>query len=73
MTRQLRKVCSRWYLYAFSTLSTSCVWGGGSPKGLVHILLVQLITMGSSKLQAAKAFFCMLTTHNDHPRYVKHA
>ena len=61
----------------FFTLFGYWVWGagvGGSPKGLVHNLLMQLSTLGSSKLKfSAKAyFFDMVTTKNDHPIYAKH-
>ena len=54
-------------------------WGGGggcgkavSPKGLVHNLLVQFFTQGSSPNQIFQFFFDLGTTQNDHPRYVKH-
>ena len=47
--------------------------GGGSPKGLVHNLLVQLFTLGSSKIEVFETcFFDTVITQNDHPRYVKH-
>ena len=37
--------------------------GGGSPKGLVHNLLVQFFTSGSSKIEVFKTcFFDIVTT-----------
>ena len=42
----------------FSTLFGYCVRvGGGSPKGLVHNLLMQFFTLGSSKIEVVKTFF----------------
>ena len=52
-----------------------CVsWGGGgSPKGLVHKLLTQFFTPGSSKIEVFKThFFGIMATQNDQPSYVKH-
>ena len=47
--------------------------GGGPPKGLVHNLLMHFFTMGSSKIEVFETFFFdIVTTQNDHPRYVKH-
>ena len=47
--------------------------GGGSPKGLVHNLLMQFFTLDSSKMEVFETcFFDIVTTQNDHPRYVKH-
>ena len=47
--------------------------GGGSPKGWVHNLLMQFFTLGSSKMEVFETcFFDIVTTQNDHPRYVKH-
>ena len=31
--------------------------GGGSPKGLVHNLLVQFFTLESSKIEVSETFF----------------
>ena len=46
--------------------------GGGSPKGWVHNLLMPFFTLGSSKIEVFKTcFFDIVTTQNDHPRYVK--
>ena len=47
--------------------------GGGSPKGLVHNLLMQFFTPGSSKSEVSETyFFDIVITCNDHPRYVTH-
>ena len=47
--------------------------GGGSLKGLVHNLLMQSFTLGNSKVEVFETyFFDIVTTQNDHPRYVKH-
>ena len=45
----------------------------GSPKGLVHNLLVQFFTVESSKIEVSETcFFDIVTTQYDHPSYVKH-
>ena len=55
---QLSKACFRPYLRGFHP-----IWvlgrggGGGSPKGLVHNLLMQLFTLGSSKIEVLETFF----------------
>ena len=47
--------------------------GGGSPKGLVHNLLMQLFNPDSSKIEVFETcFFDIVTTQNDHPSYAKH-
>ena len=47
--------------------------GGGAPMGLVHNLLMQVFTPDSSKMEVFETgFFDIVTTQNDHPRYVKH-
>ena len=49
--------------------------GGGrvSPKGWVHNLLMQFFALGSSKIEIFETyFFDAVTTHDDHPSYVKH-
>ena len=44
-----------------------------SPKGLVHNLLMQFFTVGSSKIEVFETyFFDTMITQNDHPSYVKH-
>ena len=48
-------------------------WRGGSPKGLVHNLLMQFFTLYSSAIDVFKTcFFDMVAPHNDHSSYVKH-
>ena len=45
----------------------------GLVNGPVHNLLVQFFTLGSSKIEVFElCFFGIVTTQNDHPRYVKH-
>ena len=40
---------------------------------MVHNLLMQFFTLGSSKIEVFKTcFFDIVTTQYDHPRYVKH-
>ena len=47
----------------FSTLFGYWVGGGGSPKGLVHNLLMQFFTLGSSKIEVLETcFFDIVTT-----------
>ena len=42
-------------------------------KGLIHNLLLQFFTLGSSKMEVSETYsFDIMTTHNDHPSYVKH-
>ena len=44
-----------------------------SPKGLVHNLLMQFFTLGSSKIEVSETyFFDTVTTHSDHPSYIEH-
>ena len=45
----------------------------GLVNGPVHNLLMQLFTPDSSKIEVFETcFFDIVTTQNDHPRYVKH-
>ena len=45
--------------------------GGGLPS--THNLLMQFFTPDSSKMEVFEAcFFDVVTTQNDHPRYLKH-
>ena len=45
--------------------------GGGLPKGWVHNLLMQTSAMGNSKIESFESYFCdIVTTRNDHPKYV---
>ena len=38
-------------------------WGGGSPKGLVHNLLMQFFTLGSFKMEVFEtSFFDIVST-----------
>ena len=40
---------------------------------MVHNLLMQFLTMGSSKIEVFETYFYdIVTTRYDHPRYVKH-
>ena len=41
----------------FFTLFGYWVGGGGSPKGLVHNLLMQFVTLGSSKIEVLETCF----------------
>ena len=51
------------------TVSTN----NGLVKGRVHNLVVQFVTLGSSKIEVFETyFFDIVTTQYDHPRYVKH-
>ena len=51
------------------TVSTN----NGLVNGPVHNLLVQFFTAGSPKIEVFETcFFDIVTTQNDHPRYVKH-
>ena len=51
------------------TVSTN----NGLLNGPVHNLLVQFFTLGSAKIEVFETyFFDIVTTQNDHPRYVKH-
>ena len=60
----------------FFTLFGYLVGGGG--EGLprdwcTHNLLMQFLPLGSSKIEVFETcFFDIVTTQNDHPRYVKH-
>ena len=45
----------------------------GLVNGLVHNLLMQFFTLGSSKIEVFETcFFYVVTTQYDHPSYVKH-
>ena len=45
----------------------------GLVNGPRHNLLMQFFTLGSSKIEVFETcFFDIVTTQNDHPRYVKH-
>ena len=69
--RYVKHVLGR--IYVFLTLFGDQVRGGGSPGGLVHNLLMQFFTPDSSKIEVFETcVFDIVTTSNDHPRYVKH-
>ena len=43
--------------------------GGGASKGLVHNLLMQFFSLGSSKIEVSETnCFDIVTTQYDHPR-----
>ena len=44
-------------IYVFFTLFEYRARGGGAPKELVHNLLVQFFTMGSSKIKIFETYF----------------
>ena len=45
----------------------------GLRNGLVHNLLMQLLSPGSSKIEFLEScFYDIVITQNDHPRYIKH-
>ena len=47
--------------------------GGGSPKGLVHNLLMWFFTLRCAKIEVSETYFLdIVATQYDHPRYVKH-
>ena len=51
------------------TVSTN----NGLVNGPVHNLLMQFFTLAGSKIEVFETyFFDIVTTENDHPRYVKH-
>ena len=69
--RYVKHVLGR--IYVFFTLFGYSVKGGGSPKGLVHNVLTQLFTLGSSKIEVFEtSFHDIVATENDHASYVKH-
>ena len=44
-------------IWVFFTLFGYWVWGGGSPKGLVHNLLMPFFPLDSSKMEFSKLVF----------------
>ena len=60
----LSKACFRPYLGVFHHIGVlGGGGGGGAPKGLVHNLLIQFVTLHSSKIEVFKTcFFDMVTT-----------
>ena len=60
--RYIKHVLGRIYVF-FTYLGIRSGGGGGSPKGLVHNLLMQFFTPGSSKIEVFETCcFDMLTT-----------
>ena len=53
--RYVKHVLGR--IYVFFTLFGYWVGGGGSPKGLVHNLLMQFFTLDSSKIEVFETYF----------------
>ena len=49
--------------------------GGVLPRGgWVHNLPLRVFTSGSSKIEVSETYFSdIVTTHNDHPSYIRHA
>ena len=45
------------YLHVFHPIWVLAARWGGSPKGLVHNLLMQFFTLGSSKIEVCKPCF----------------
>ena len=67
------KVCFRPYLRRFSPyLGIRSGWGvgGGTPKGLVHNLLMQFFTLGSSKIEVFETCFFWYCDHLKWPSKV---
>ena len=58
----LSKPCFRPYLGVFHHIGVLGGGGGGSPKGLVHNLLMQFFTLDSSKIEVFKTFFFDIAT-----------
>ena len=54
--RYVKHVLGR--IYVFFTLFGYQVRGGGSPRGLVHHLLMQFFTPDSSKIEVFETCFC---------------
>ena len=54
----LCKACFQPYLRVFHPIRVLGAQGGGlSPKGLVHNLLMQLFTVGTSKIEVFETYF----------------
>ena len=57
----------------FFTLLGDWFSGRGSPKALVHNLLMQLFTLGTSKVEVFETwFYDIVIAENDHSRDVTH-
>ena len=61
-------------IFLFFTLFGFLVRGGGGGQtGLVHNLLMQSFTLGSSKIEVSETYvFDIVITQNDYPSYAKH-
>ena len=72
LPRYVKHVLGRIYMI-FTLFGDYVLGGGGAPRGLVHNLLVQFLTVGSSKIEVFETcFYDIVTTQYDLPRYVKH-
>ena len=58
--RYVKHVSGRIYLFCTPFGHWAHRGGGGSPKGMVHNLLMQLFTLGSSKSKFSKLLFLIL-------------
>ena len=67
---ELGSMCAFFSLFGYWVCAAG--WGG-SLKGLVGNLLVQIFALGTSKIQASESFFYMMATHNDQSSFEKHA
>ena len=72
LPRYVKHVLGRIYMI-FTLFGYEVLGGGGAPRGLVHNLLMQFLTLGSSKIEVFETcFYDIVTTQYDHQRYVKH-
>ena len=55
----VKHVLGRTYMF-FTQFGNRSGGGGGAPKGLVHNLLMQFFTPGSSKIEVFETFFLIL-------------
>ena len=70
--RYAKHVLGRIYMF-FTLLGNWPHGGGGGSQGIGTSLLMQFFTPGSSKIEVFETCFSdVVTTQNDHPRYVKH-
>ena len=73
LPRYVKHVLGRIYMIFTLIWVLGLGGGGGAPRGLVHNLLVQFFTVGSSKIEVFETcFYDIVTTQYDLPRYVKH-
>ena len=65
LLRAVHNLCQRRKMAVFANI---CLVNGPG-----HNLLMQFFTPDSSKIEVSETcFFDVVTTYNDHPRYVKH-